>query len=96
MPCNACHQPHPVIDQDFDVTNLFSVVDTLKSKNGSTYLPSVLDKKGTTTTFIYSLTDDTDGTGVENAGRFCMACHDRTGMITKGDCWNCHMHGSKF
>jgi len=96
LACSVCHLPHPNVDQDFDLTNLFSIVDTTKSKDGSTYLPSVLDRKGTQTSFTYSITDDSDGTGVQNGGRMCMSCHDRTGMITKGDCWNCHYHGSRF
>jgi hypothetical protein len=95
MPCSACHLPHPVIDLNFDVTNQFSIVDTVTSKDGTTLLPSTITKKGETS-FEYSFTDDTDGTGVQNGGRFCMVCHDRTGMITKGNCWSCHYHGNKF
>lgn len=95
LPCATCHLPHPRVDADFDATNLFSVVDTVTSKDGTTFLPAVYGRKGEST-FQYSMSDDTDGTGVRNGGYFCMTCHTRTGMITKGDCWSCHYHGNKF
>lgn len=96
LPCSTCHLPHPRVDQDFGVTNLAALVDTVKSKDGATYLPSI-PKQGPAT-FLYSFTDYSDDTGAQNTGNFCMTCHDRSGMIGKGSCYSsrCHGHGNKL
>ncbi len=92
--CWTCHLPHPRVDEDFGITNNFAMVDTVRTKDLSAYIMHT-PKRGSPT-YIYSMTDDTDGTGTQNGGAYCMTCHDRTGMISKGDCWSCHMHGDKW
>jgi predicted CXXCH cytochrome family protein len=95
MPCSACHLPHPNVDHDFGITSQFAIVDTLRSKDGTTYLQSVYDRKGAST-FEYGIVDDAGGVPAQDGGYYCMSCHDRTGMVTKRDCFTCHYHGSKF
>jgi predicted CXXCH cytochrome family protein len=95
MACSACHLPHPNVDQDFGITSQFAIVDTLKSKDGSTYLQSIYDRKGAST-FEYGIVDDAGEVPAQDGGYFCMACHDRVGMATKGTCFDCHFHGDKF
>ena len=93
--CWTCHLPHPNVDQDFGITSQFAIVDTLRSKDLSTYLRSYYDRKGAST-LAYGIVDDGGGVPAQDGGYYCMSCHDRTGMVTKGNCFTCHYHGSKF
>ena len=82
-------------DQTFSQTNLFAIVDTVYSPDGTNplagYYARVSGQWRQTFDYGFNLIG---GEPVENGATFCMACHSRTGMIGSRNCYlSCHRHG---
>jgi len=95
MECWRCHSPHPVIDSNGDLTNHFAISDRAKSPTG-TPLDGYYAKQGNQwqKTFEYNVNSNASGADpVTDGGTYCMTCHDRTSMVGKDDCYQCHRHG---
>lgn len=90
LACKVCHTPHPRFDIDMGTTTLFSVVDTVKDKAGTAFLPFI--DRGINT-FVYGITDNNTSTGSMSGAYWCNTCHDRTAMVGKTNCFSCHRHG---
>ena len=96
LPCSACHSPHPVVDQDFGIANLFAVVDTVRNKAGTAYLDGYFERVGGTwqKTFAYGINVNTAAAAsTVDGGAWCNTCHNRTSMVGQDNCWSCHRHG---
>lgn len=95
MSCSSCHNPHPIIDSNGDITNHFAINDTTKSPTGTPLDGYFARVQGSwQKTFDYNLSSNaTNADPVTDGGTYCMTCHDRTSMVTKDNCYECHRHG---
>lgn len=91
LPCRACHTTHGRIDADANVTTLFGVADTTRSKDWQHYIPFVPDRGDTV--WNYALTDNQNKSDFTSGGYWCNSCHNRTSMTGKQNCFGCHRHG---
>lgn len=95
MACSSCHNPHPVIDADANSTNHFAINDTTKSPTGTPLSGWWMRSGGQwIRSFAYSLISNASGADpLTDGGTYCNTCHDRTSMVGKDNCYDCHRHG---
>ncbi len=88
VPCEACHHQHP--DASTTSWNLFQGVDLVKSKDGTTNIPS--DGAG----LIYEMTDNNVVNRPINGYEWCNTCHTNSMGTSKANCFSCHYHGRRW
>ncbi len=86
VPCLACHNRHHVSAK----TNLFQLVDLVKSKDGATDIPS------DNVNFNYEVTDNNIKNAAINGYEWCNTCHTGSMGDKKDNCFDCHYHGARF
>ncbi len=86
VPCLACHSGRHISDKQ----NLFQLKDLVKSKDGSTDIPS--DNVG----FNYETTDNNIKNAAINGYEWCNTCHIASMGSKKGNCFSCHYHGIRY
>lgn len=90
LQCLDCHAPHNGARSN---GNLFQLKDLVKSKDGTTSVPS---DRANPDEYVYDTTDNNNTDKVVNGFYWCNTCHDNSMGKNKSNCFNCHYHGNKF
>ncbi len=81
VPCMSCHDPHAS-------SNLFHVVETVMSFDGTTPVPA----DGTPATLVDNNIQDF----TLNGYYWCNTCHTGSMGSGKANCFSCHFHGTRW